>query len=244
MSVNGRIHSIETCGAVDGPGIRYVVFFQGCELRCRYCHNPDSWDVRGGREISSDALFEDIMKYYSFIHDGGVTLTGGEPLLQPDFACDILRRCKDERLHTAVDTSGHVRLDTVYNALKYTDLLLLDVKTADSALSKGLTGGGLDSLVDFIEYANANNIKMWIRHVIVPTLTADRNQVKLLGDFLWKYRANIEKVELLPFHKMGEYKWEKLRYNYKLREVLPPSREEMHEYAEILAKKGLKVFVK
>lgn len=244
MSIIGKIHSVETGSAVDGPGIRYVAFLQGCMLRCKYCHNPDSWNVKSGRNITSDELISDILRYKSFITDGGVTLTGGEPLLQSAFVEDVFKKCHNNGLHTALDTSGNIKPDTAAKVLDLTDLLLLDVKSADKGMYEKITGGKFELLVDFIEYAYEKRIPMWIRHVVVPTLTADESMIELLGDFLEKYRDNIEKTELLSFHKLGEYKWEKMRYKYDLYDVPVPEIEEMKKYAEILRKKGLKVSVK
>lgn len=237
--VLGRVHSVETFGAVDGPGIRYVVFTQGCPLRCLYCHNPDSWEVTGGTETSSKNVADDIAKYKAFLKHGGVTLSGGEPLLQPDFSADILKRCKKMGLHTALDTAGTAPISESRKVVEQADLLLLDVKSANEGLALKLTGRGLEFVKNMLTLCDELKKSVWIRHVLVPTLTLDFKLVDELGDFLLQYKC-VEKVELLPFHKMGEYKWKNLGLDYKLEAVQPPSAEEVEQCRAILERKGFK----
>lgn len=238
--IKGRIHSFETFGAVDGPGIRFVVFFQGCLLRCVYCHNPDSWDTAGGREITAGELVAEIIKYKSFIKNGGVTLSGGEPLLQSTFAEQILTLCKQNGFHTAIDTSGCIPLSVCRGAVDRADLLLLDIKAMDSSLAGRLSGTGTENTLKLLDYCEDANKSVWIRHVLLPGWTFDTEQAHRMGAFLKDYKC-IEKLELLPFHKFGEYKWEKLGYEYMLTDVQPPEQEQVAEIKAILASYGLKV---
>lgn len=239
MGAIGRIHSIETFGAVDGPGIRFVVFFQGCPLRCLYCHNPDSWDASGGREVTAEELIEQIKRYRNFIKSGGVTLSGGEPLLQSEFAEELLRLCKQNGFHTAVDTSGCIPLSKCKAAVDRADMLLLDIKAIDSALTKKITGAGNENALKILEYCESVGKPVWIRHVLLPGYTLDYEQAHRMGSFLKDFRY-VEKVELLPFHKMGEYKWETLKLPYTLTEVQPPESEQVEEYRRILLSYGIK----
>ena len=231
--VAGRIHSVESFGALDGPGIRYVLFLQGCPLRCAYCHNPDSWDARAGQEIGAADVVRDILRYRHFISRGGVTLSGGEPLLQPEFAADILDGCREHGLHTALDTAGSVSLLACRQAVEAADLLLLDIKAADDALFRKITGRGIDNTLDVLNHCENQGIPGWIRHVVVPGLTLDRAALQQLGRLLRPYTC-IERVELLAFHKMGEYKWAEMRAPYTLGATQPPREEEMDEARAIL----------
>lgn len=239
MGVTGRIHSIETFGAVDGPGIRFVVFFQGCPLRCLYCHNPDSWDASGGRETTAEELMAQIIRYRNFLKNGGVTLSGGEPLLQSEFALELLRLCRKNGFHTAVDTSGCIPLSKCKAAVDEADMLLLDIKAVDSALSKKITGAGTENAIKLLEYCESAGKPVWIRHVLLPGYTLDSEQAQRMGKFLKDFRC-VEKVELLPFHKIGEYKWENHDIPYTLAEVQPPKPERVEEYRQILLSYGLK----
>lgn len=223
MDILGKIHSVETCGTLDGPGIRYVIFFQGCPLRCQYCHNPDTWKAGDGKKVTIDELVEDILKYKSFMKfsGGGMTASGGEPLIQHEFLEKLLKKCKEEGIHTALDTSGCINLSTVKKVIEYTDLVLLDIKAFNEKSYKELTGASITPTLEFARYLSEINKPMWIRYVLVPGLTDNLNEIEELAVFLGKLK-NIEKVEILPFHKMGEYKWEELGYEYKLKETEPP----------------------
>ena len=238
--VKGRIHSCESFGAVDGPGIRFVVFFQGCPLRCLYCHNPDTWDTAGGREVTAEELFGEIIKYKSFIKHGGVTLSGGEPLLQSAFAERLLTICGQNGLHTAIDTSGCVPLSVCRGAVDKADLLLLDIKAIDSVLSKKISGAGNENAKKLLDYCESIGKPVWIRHVLLPGWTLDIKQAQDMGAFLKDYTC-VEKVELLPFHKFGEYKWEKLGLDYKLAEVQSPEPTQVEDMKKIIRSYGLKV---
>lgn len=242
MSINGRIHSIETCGTVDGPGVRFVVFTQGCPLRCQYCHNPDSWKLNDGKEIAVDKLMNEIKKYKSFMKfsSGGVTISGGEPLLQPHFVKEVLKKCKEEGIHTALDTSGYVDLETVKDILEYVDLVLLDIKSYNPIVYKELTGVPIDPTIKLAEYLSKINKPVYIRYVLVPTITDNAQDIDDLAKFI-KSLNNVQKIELLPFHKMGEYKWESLNYDYKLRHVDEPTSEQINYAKEIFENYDLEI---
>ncbi len=235
----GRIHSVETFGAVDGPGVRFVVFFQGCSLRCIYCHNPDSWNAKGGDEISADQLMSQILRYKSFIKNGGVTLSGGEPLMQSAFAERLITLCRQNELHTAIDTSGCIPLSVCKGAVDSADLILLDIKAIDSSLSTELSGTSSENAINLLIHCEETGKSVWIRHVLLPGWTLDTDHAHRMGSFLKDFRC-VELVELLPFHKIGEYKWEMLGLDYKLTEVQPPEPDKVREIKEILSSYGLK----
>lgn len=237
-NVIGYIHSVESFGALDGPGVRYVLFLQGCPLRCLFCHNPDSWAVGRGQPIGSADVVRDILRYRHFIEKGGVTLSGGEPLMQPEFAASILEGCRENGLHTALDTSGGVPLLACRQAVDAADMLLLDMKAADEALFRRITGRSMDNTLEILEHCEDTGKRVWIRHVLVPGLTLEETQLHALGRLLRRYGC-IERVELLPFHKMGEYKWEALGAPYTLSETQPPPAEAVDRAREILRGYGL-----
>ena len=240
--ITAKIHSVETCGTVDGPGIRYVIFFKGCPLRCLYCHNPDTWTDGGGKTITLDSLFSDIMNYKEFMKfsNGGVTVTGGEPLVQSDFIYELFKLCKKNNIHTAIDTSGNIFDEKVKKVLEYTDLVLLDIKAFDNIIFKNITGKDITNTLKFAEYLNEKNIKAWIRFVFVPTINDDFLDIQNLANYISKFK-NVLRVEVLPFHKIGEYKWEELQLEYKLKSVLPPTQIQVEKVKNIFAEKGLKV---
>ena len=212
-----KIHSIESFGTVDGPGIRFVLFLQGCHIQCKYCHNRDTWDMNGGEYKSLDDIFEKIMKYKNYIFpNGGVTVTGGEPLLQVKFLIELFEKLKKENIHTCVDTSGMVSLtDDIKKLLSLTDLVLLDIKHIDSEKCKDLVGFNNEKELAFAKYLSDNNIPMWIRQVLVPGYTDDEQDLLKLKDFISSLNT-VDKVEILPYHDMGRYKWEKLGLKYEL----------------------------
>lgn len=237
----GRIHSIETCGTVDGPGLRYVIFLQGCLLRCQFCHNPDTWDVKGGTERSVEDVINDLQDYLPYIKEsGGITVSGGEPLLQIDFLLELFKECKKLGVHTAIDTSaGCFResptfLRKVDELLKVTDLVLLDLKHLDSQLHKQLTGLPNEHILKFAELLAEKDVPVWIRRVLVPGRTDDPEELAKLNEFITKL-GNVKKVEVLPYHTMGVYKWEQLNLDYPLANVNPPSKEEVERAEEILS---------
>ncbi|GAB4217766.1 MAG: pyruvate formate-lyase-activating protein [Synechococcales cyanobacterium] len=235
---SGRIHSLETCGTVDGPGIRFVVFTQGCPLRCLYCHNPDCRDPHDGQGVTVEALIAEIHRYKNYLRQGGVTVSGGEPLMQPMFVTELFRRCHEIGLHTALDTSGYVSLEVAKPVLQHTDLVLLDIKSYQPELYHRLTSVSLEPTLLFARHLADIRKPTWIRFVVVPGLTDPKENVKGLAQFVAQL-PNVERVEILPFHKMGEYKWQELNLPYTLKSVLPPTVEQIQEIKSIFQAQGL-----
>lgn len=231
-NVTGYIHSVESFGALDGPGVRYVLFLQGCPFRCVYCHNPDSWCAKGGQKVYSQDVIQDILRYKNFIKNGGVTLSGGEPLMQPEFCLSVIKGCMEHGLHTAVDTAGGVSILLCGQVVELADLLLLDIKAANDELFRKITGHSIYNTLEILDTREKINKPVWIRHVLVPGLTLDDAHLHEMGRLLRGYNC-IESVELLPFHKMGEFKWDELNKPYTLRDTRPPSSEQV-EHARIL----------
>ena len=230
-----KIHSFESFGTVDGPGIRYVIFLQGCHLKCKYCHNRDTWDMNGGFYSSLDEIINKIDNYKNYITpNGGVTVTGGEPLLQVHFLIELFKRLKEKNIHTCIDTSGMVDItDDIKLLLSYTDLVLLDIKHIDPAKCKELVGFSNEKEINFAKYLSENGIDMWIRQVLIPGYTDDENDLKKLRNFI-NCLDTVKKVELLPYHDMGKYKWKKLGFNYELENIKAPTNDEIKKAKEIL----------
>lgn len=224
-----RVHSFESFGTVDGPGVRFVIFFQGCHLSCLYCHNRDLWDFHTGTEYTVDHVFNEVQKYRPFFEagGGGVTASGGDPLMQAGAIATLFRKCRDAGIHTALDTSGALSLTPVVKrVLELTDVVLLDIKQIDDHKHNELTGMSNKNTLEFAEYLAKEKIPVWIRHVVVPGITDDEKDCRDLASFI-KSLPNVEKLELLPFHKMGEFKWEELSKEYSLKDTQPPSKEDM-----------------
>jgi len=232
----GRIHSIESFGTVDGPGIRYVIFMQGCSLRCKYCHNRDTWEINAGELRSVDDLVKKILSYKNYIlpSNGGVTVTGGEPLLQVKFLINLFKRLKQENIHTAIDTSGMVEItDDIKELLKYTDLVLLDIKHINDEKCKELVGHSNKRELEFARYLSDNNIPIWIRQVLVPGVTDDTQDLIDLRMFIKSLRT-VQKVEILPYHDMGKFKWKDLGCEYQLEGVRQANSEDVKRAKELL----------
>lgn len=236
----GYIHSIESLGNRDGPGIRFVVFMQGCPLRCKYCHNPDTWKLHDGKKVTIDELMEKIIKCKPYIDrsKGGVTISGGEPTLQFDFTLELLKRCKEEGLHTAVDTSGYVDPEKFKKMIKYIDLVLLDIKQIDDLKHHELTGVSNRRTLEIVELLEKEKQPYWIRHVVVPGYTDNKNDLNGLAQYL-QDKKYLDKLELLPYHNLGEYKWKELGIPYELVAVEPPSKEMMKEISDIFKDCGI-----
>lgn len=238
--MEGNIHSFESFGTVDGPGIRYVVFMQGCPMRCKYCHNPDTWQVGAGKKYTAEAVFKEILKYKNYIKSGGVTVSGGEPLLQAEFITELFRLLKAEGIHTALDTSGVTfdkdnpqSVEKHLSVLRYTDLVLLDIKHIDEDEHKALTGFSNKRTLDFAQFLSENGKKMWIRHVLVPDITDKDEYLQKLKQFISGLKT-VERVEVLPYHTMGEVKYEKLGLPYPLKGVQPPAKQRIENARKIL----------
>ncbi len=236
----GKIHSFESFGTVDGPGIRYVVFLQGCPLRCQYCHNPDTWE-KGGKEYTVEQVAAQALRYKNYFGEkGGVTVTGGEPLLQIEFVIELFTRLKEEGIHTCVDTSGitfregnEACMAQFARLLAVTDLFLLDIKHIDDEKCKVLTGQSNKNTLAFAKYLSEQGKAMWIRQVLVPELTDDEDDLRATRAFI-DGLSSVEKVEVLPYHTMGAVKYEKLGIDYPLKDVKTPSKERVAGARRIL----------
>lgn len=239
-AIRGWIHSSETGGAVDGPGIRYVLFLAGCLLRCRYCHNPDTWHMHHGKPTTSKEVLDDIARYAKFlIHaKGGVTLSGGEPLVQPDFTHAILRGAKEMGLHTALDTAGFLGRHADDHLLADVDLVLLDIKAFSEKTYHDLTGVALEPTLDFARRLAEMGKPVWLRYVLVPGLTDKTKEIDGLAAFAAGL-GNVERVDVLPFHKLGEFKWEAEGLPYTLGDTQPPSPEATEKVRKIFRSHGL-----
>lgn len=237
----GNIHSTESFGTVDGPGIRYVVFTQGCLLRCQYCHNADTWKIGTGKEMSVSDIIAELTSYLPFIEasNGGITVSGGEPLLQIPFLIELFKECKKLGVHTCIDTSGGCYStagqfqQNLKELLDYTDLILLDLKHINPEKHKKLTGMSNKHILKFARFLSEQNIPVWIRHVLVPSITDDEEDLTKLGEFIATL-DNVEKIEVLPYHKLGVYKWEALGMTYPLEGIEPPSDEQVEKAKKIL----------
>jgi len=229
MHSKGRIHSMDTFGTVDGPGIRFVLFMQGCALQCGYCHNPDTWKTDGGQLLTVDEVLAEIEPYvpYYIRSGGGITVTGGEPTLQAPFVARLFRECKRRwGLHTALDSSGFCDPHHAEDLIAATDLVLLDLKLIDREGHIALTGQPNDRILNFAGWLADRNRNVWIRHVLVPGITDGYEDLNRLGAFIGGL-GNVSKVELLPYHRMGVYKWAQLGRDYPLDGVPTPSEEEV-----------------
>ncbi|WP_327187820.1 MULTISPECIES: pyruvate formate-lyase-activating protein [unclassified Streptomyces] len=224
--IKGRIHSWDLSTGVDGPGTRFVLFVSGCSLRCLYCANPDTWHMRDGRETTVEEVMAEIEKYRAFVTTagGGVTLTGGEPLLQSAFTAAVLHRCKELGLHTALDTSGFLGVRADDTLLADTDLVLLDIKSFDIGTYRKLTGGELAPTLNFATRLDRLGVPVWIRYVLVPGWTDDETAVDGLGAFLGGL-GNVDRVDVLPFHNLGSHKYEALGIPFPLKDTPTPDRD-------------------
>lgn len=237
----GKIHSFESFGTVDGPGIRFVVFMKGCPLRCKYCHNPDTWNVSGAREMTDDEIVNNVLKYRSYYGDkGGITFSGGEPLAQIEFVTQVFKKLKAYSIHTCIDTSGitfnpdsEESVKKHEELMKYTDLVLLDIKHINSKQHKLITGQGNENVLAFAKFLSERGVKTWIRHVLVPSLSDDDQALYDLRDFISSLNT-VEKVEVLPYHSMGKVKYDNLNIPYPLKDEVPPTKERVANAKKIL----------
>ena len=230
----GKIHSFETFGTVDGPGIRFVIFTQGCILKCQYCHNPDTWEIGAGKEYTAELVLAEVEKYRSYI-TGGITVTGGEALLQLPFILDLFKKAKARGIHTCLDTSGATFRKNFSTSVKrftelmeYTDLVLLDLKHINDAEHIKLTSITNKNILDFAQWLSDIHKPVWIRHVVIPTITLNKEYIYQLGEFIGTLE-NVERVELLPYHVMGVNKWEELGWKYPLEGIEAPTAKEFKE---------------
>lgn len=234
--MKGRIHSLETFGTVDGPGIRFVLFMQGCALRCHYCHNPDSWNADGGKEIDVDDVLAEIAPYVDYYRrsGGGLTVSGGEPTLQAPFVAKLFAAVKERwGLHTALDSSGFNEPAHLEELLRHTDLVLLDLKMMNREAHRELTSQPNDKIIAFARFLSERGIKMWIRRVLVPGWTDSADELLELGRFIGTL-SGVEKVEVLPYHRMGVYKWQQLGRKYPLEGVEEPTERDVDRAYRLL----------
>lgn len=229
--MKGYIHSTESFGAADGPGVRFVIFVQGCRMRCAYCHNPDTWKIGGGEEMSADELIGRALKYKSYWKKGGgITVSGGEPLLQIDFLCELLKKAKEKGIHTTIDTAGNpfTREEPFFGKfrelMEYTDLVMLDIKEINPKRHKDITGFDNSNILDMAKYLSEIGKPVWIRHVLVPETSDFDEDLDKLGEFI-EGLSNVERVEVLPYHTLGKFKWDNLGIKYRLEGVNPPTAE-------------------
>lgn len=238
--MTGIVHSIESFGTVDGPGIRMVVFLKGCPMRCLYCHNPDTWSMDGGTPMEAEEIirqFESARRFYS---NGGITVTGGEPLTQMDFVTELFRIAKTHKIHTCLDTSGITfrpqnpsSREKMERLLEVTDLVMLDIKHIDPAEHEKLCGQPLEPVLAFARYLDEKKVPVWIRHVVVPGITDNEEMLYKLGQFIGELH-NVQALDVLPYHDMGKAKYEKLGMPYPLKDTPPLSREDAGKAKKII----------
>ena len=248
--MEGYIHSTESFGSVDGPGVRFVIFTAGCPMRCQFCHNPDTWNMKTGTLTSTDDLIKKALRYRSYWgNEGGITVSGGEPLLQIDFLTELFKKAKENGIHTTLDTSGNpfTREEPFFSKfnelMKVTDLFMLDIKQIDDEKHKKLTGWTNSNILDLAQYLSDNGKAMWIRHVLVPGITTDDADLEKLRDFVGSLKT-VERFEILPYHTLGVFKWENLGIPYELGDVMPPTKEEIAHAEEILHTADYKDYAK
>src|SRR5699024_41150 len=236
----GYVHSIETFGSVDGPGVRFVIFMQGCRMRCEFCHNPDTWNMGGGKEYTADGLFDQAERFRSYWGTkGGITVSGGEPLLQIDFLIELFQKAKKRGIHTTLDTCGKpfTREEPFFSRfqelMQYTDLLLFDIKHIDNEEHKKLTQWENDNILEMAEYLSDIEKPVWIRHVLVPE-RSDYDEYLIRLDTFIKTLKNVVKVEVLPYHKMGIFKWQDLGLDYPLKGIEPPTADRVQNAKKLL----------
>ena len=233
--MKGRIHSLESFGTVDGPGTRFVVFVQGCPMRCAYCHNPDTWPMTGGTMMEPEEIYAQFKRNEGFYKNGGITVTGGEPLMQVDFLIDLFTLAKKDHVHTCIDSSGIAFkpdnapfIEKLDKLMELTDLVMLDIKHIDPEEHKKLTGQPCDNIFDFLRYIDEKEKVIWIRHVLVPGITLIPEYLKRLGEFMAEFK-HIKALDVLPYHDMCKEKYKKLGIDYVLKDVQPATKEQAIE---------------
>lgn len=238
--IKGRIHSVESFGSADGPGVRYIVFLKGCNMRCQYCHNPDTWAKDGGELMTPEEVLKKALHYKTYWKEkGGITVSGGEALLQIDFVTELFRLAKEKGVNTCLDTSGNpFSLEEPFKSkfdelMKYTDLFMLDIKHIDDAAHRKLTGQTNQNILEMAAYLSDHGKAMWIRHVLVPGITTEEDELHRLRSFLDTLKT-VERVEVLPYHTLGVFKWKELGIPYQLEGVDPPTKEQIDRAKEIL----------
>ncbi|MBE6682352.1 MAG: pyruvate formate lyase-activating protein [Ruminococcaceae bacterium] len=232
--MKGYIHSFQSLGAADGPGIRFVVFMQGCNLRCGCCHNPDTWECNVGKEYTPEEVFETLKRYKTYFgKDGGITVSGGEPLLQAEFVTELFRLCKDDGINTCLDTSGSIMNDQVLSLLDECDRVLLDIKYTDDESYRKYVGCSLKKPIEFLDILQQKGIPTWLRQVTIPTLSDDEENIKRLRYIAKEYLC-VEKVELLPFRTICKSKYDNMGLEFPFEKYGVPSKETMNKLNELL----------
>lgn len=238
--MSGRIHSLESFGTVDGPGVRYVVFVQGCPMRCAYCHNPDTWEMNAGTVMEASYIIEQYERNKGFYKDGGITVTGGEPLMQVDFLLELFTLAKKKGIHTCIDTSGIAYkpgnrewIEKLDRLMTMTDLVMLDIKHIDPEKHKELTGQPNDGILAFAEYLSEKNVDTWIRHVVVPGITDDDEYLYQLGYFIGGLKS-LKALDVLPYHTLGKPKYDRLGMEYKLKDVPAMDKDKVVEKKKVI----------
>ncbi len=238
--LKGYVHSLESFGSVDGPGVRYIIFLSGCAMRCQFCHNPDTWKLQTGETYTAKELLDKAVRYRSYWgKDGGITVSGGEPLLQIDFLLELFKKAKEMGINTTLDTSGNpfTREEPFFSKwkelMKYTDLVMLDIKHIDAEGHKKLTGQPNDNILDMAKTMSDMGVNMWIRHVLVPEVNDKDEYLERLAEFIGTLNT-VKRVEVLPYHTLGVFKWENLGIDYPLKGIAPPSRERVENAERIL----------
>ena len=232
MMTKGYIHSIETCGTVDGPGLRYVIFLQGCPMRCQYCHNPDTWEPGRGDEMTVEEVLKSFYHNTAFYKTGGVTVTGGEPMMQMDFLIELFTELHEGGYHTCIDTSGIMFqpdnekvMEKIEKLMELTDLVMLDIKHIDDEKHQELTAHSNKNILEFARYLDRKGIPIWIRHVIVPGITLYKEYLERLGEFMATL-SNVKALDVLPYHSMGKVKYENLNMEYPLKDTREATKQE------------------
>ena len=242
MEVKGYIHSFESFGTKDGPGIRFVLFLQGCPLRCLYCHNVDTWEIKDKKMVmTAQEVMKEILKVKGFIKTGGVTVSGGEPLMQPEFLMELFKLCRENKIHTALDTSGYIFNEKAKKVLDLVDMVLLDIKHINPEKYKILTSVELDNTLKFAKYLDEINKPVWIRYVLVPGYTDDIKDLNDWAKFVSQFDI-VKRVDILPFHQMAIYKWEKTNREYKLKDTSTPDKEQIKRAEEIFKRYNLPLY--
>ena len=233
--MKGRVHSFDSFGTIDGPGIRFMIFMQGCCMKCKYCHNRDTWDRNDGKLYSVIELVNEVKKYKTYfdLSGGGVTVSGGDPLNQLSFMIDFFKEVKKEGIHTCLDTSGFINVEDIKPLLEYTDLILLDIKHMNNDIHKWLTGVSNEKILKLAEYLSDINFPVWIRHVLIPGISDDIKHLNELGDFVNNLN-NVEELEFLPYHTMGKYKWYAMGLPYELEHIRNANQDDIDRAMSII----------
>lgn len=232
--IKGNIHSIQSLGTVDGPGVRFVVFMQGCNLRCGCCHNPDTWELDGGTQYTAEEIVQKVVRYKEYFGEtGGITISGGEPLLQSDFCRELFDLCKHEDINTCLDTSGSILNDSVKKLLEVTDRVLLDIKFTNNADYREYAGCGIEKPLEFLAYLQTQKTPVTLRQVIIPTLTDNEENIKLLKDIANRHPV-VDKIELLPFRKICQTKYDNMNLDFRFGNLPEPTQDKMQELNKLI----------